>query len=440
MKKLTIIILGLALNLGLNIVASASEVQLLRIHGSNTIGANLAPEIVTSWLESKGYKIISDRVIAKEERKIVGVKAGKKLLIEIHAHGSSTSFKDFATGRTDVGMSSRPIKSREVKKLASLGTLNSKSSEYVIALDGLPIIVHKSNPLAQLSKNTVKDIFSGKITNWSQLGIHKGRINIYARDDKSGTYDTFKSLVLGKNIPLAKGAKRFESNANLSDEVAKDPNGIGFVGLAYIRDAKVLAVSDTKTRALIPETFSVATEDYVLSRRLFMYIPEIAPHPLAKEFVDYAVSSAADNIVSKIGFVSQKINTYRVKVPKHAPYEYQKLVYRAARLSLNVRFKSGSIELDNKAVRDIERLVDYFKQPGNKDKKILLFGFADKHEVIPYVSDSLSVSRADAVADYLAGKNIHPRRVRGYGEKLPVANNDTVLGRYTNRRVEIWIM
>ena len=63
-----------------------------------------------------------------------------------------------------------------------------------------------------------------------------------------------------------------------------------------------------------------------------------------------------------------------------------------------------------------------------------------KHEVIPYVSDSLSVSRADAVADYLAEKNIHPRRVRGYGEKLPVANNESMLGRYTNRRVEIWII
>lgn len=440
MKKSIIIILSLIFGLGSNVLVFAAESQLLRIHGSNTIGANLAPEIVISWLESKGYKIISDKVTAKEERNIVGVKAGKELLVEIHAHGSSTSFKDFAAGTTDVGMSSRPIKSKEVKKLASLGTLNSKNSEYVIALDGLPIIVHKSNPLAQLSKNTVKDIFSGKITNWSQLGLHKGRINIYARDNKSGTYDTFKSLVLSKKTPLANGAKRFESNANLSDEVSKDPNGIGFVGLAYIRDAKVLAVSDTETRALIPETFSVATEDYVLSRRLFMYIPEINPHPLAKEFVTYAISSKADDIVTKIGFVSQEINGYRINVPKNAPYEYQKLVSKAVRLSLNIRFKSGSINLDNKAVRDVERLVKYFKHPRNKKRKILLFGFADKSEVIPYMSDSLSVSRADAVADYLAEKNIHPRKVRGYGEKLPVANNMTTLGRYSNRRVEIWMM
>lgn len=421
-------------------VVSATESQLLRIHGSNTVGANLAPQLVLSWLSSKGYKIVLDKVTAKEERHISAIKDGSRLDVEIYAHGSSTSFKDFAAGKTDVGMSSRRIKEKEIKNLSSLGALDSKQSEYVIALDGLPIIVHKSNPLTQLSKEIIKKIFSGQITNWSQLKLPKGKINIYARDNNSGTYDTFKSLVLGKKTPLVKGAKRFESNVNLSDAVAKDPNGIGFVGLAYVRNSKVLAVSDTGTRALIPETFSVATEDYVLSRRLFMYIPEINPHPLAKEFVTFAVSSAADSIVAKIGFVSQEINGYRIAVPKNAPNEYRQLTLGAVRLSLNIRFKSGSIKLDNKAMHDVERLVEYFKEPENKHRKLLLFGFADKHEVIPYISDSFSVSRADAVADYLAKNHIHPIRVRGYGHKLPVANNVTKLGRYTNRRVEIWMM
>lgn len=418
----------------------AAETQLLRIHGSNTVGANLAPELARSWLSSKGYKIVSDKIIAKEERNIIAIKSGNKLVLEIHAHGSSTSFNDFAAGKTDIGMSSRRIKAHEIKKLSSLGTLDSKKSEYVIALDGLPIIVHKTNPLSQLSKETVKKIFSGEITNWSQLGIANGKINIYARDDKSGTYDTFKSLVLNKKTPLVKNVKRFESNADLSDEVSKDPNGIGFVGLAYVRNSKVLAISDTETRALKPEIFTVATEDYVLSRRLYMYIPEINPHPLAKEFVKFAVSSAADNIVTKIGFVSQEINSYRVEIPKNAPDEYRNSVKGASRLSLNIRFKSGSIKLDNKAVRDVERLVEYFTQPENKYRKLLLFGFADKNEVIPFASDSFSVYRADAVADYLAKNNIYPVRVRGYGQKIPVANNVTKAGRFTNRRVEIWIM
>jgi len=418
----------------------STESNILRIHGSNTVGANLAPKLVTTWLTHKGYNIISNKITAKEERNIVALKSGSKIEVEIHAHGSSTSFKDFAAGKTDVGMSSRPVKDKEVKKLSSLGNMAGKDSEYVIALDGLPIIVHKSNPLMQLSKDIVKQIFTGKITNWSQLGLKHGRINVYARDDKSGTYDTFKSLVLGKKNPLIKTAKRFESNALLSDEVSKDQNAIGFVGLAYVRNSKVLSISDKGTRALKPGTFSVATEDYVLSRRLFMYIPEKNPHPLAKDFVKFAASSGADNIVENIGFISQAISGYRVALPKNAPKEYLQYTTGAFRLSLNVRFKSGSIKLDNKAIRDVERLVEYLESPENKHRKLLLFGFADKHEVIPYVSDSFSVSRADAVADYLANSKIFPVRVRGYGHKMPVANNVTTAGRYKNRRVEIWMM
>jgi len=128
----------LLIGLTFSFSALAAESQLLRIHGSNTVGANLAPELVQSWLKSKNYKITSNTVTAKEERYIVAEKAGKELRVEIHAHGSSTSFKDFAKGKTDVGMSSRPIKEKEIRKLSFLGRLDSEHSEYVIALDGLP--------------------------------------------------------------------------------------------------------------------------------------------------------------------------------------------------------------------------------------------------------------------------------------------------------------
>lgn len=421
-------------------MAIAVETQILRIHGSNTIGASLAPELVKSWLHHKDYKIISDTVTAKEERIIIASNMHKKLEVEIHAHGSSTSFRDFQSGQTDVGMSSRPIKESEIIALSSLGQLDSKHSEYVIALDGLPIIVHPSNPLTEISKDIVRKIFSGEISNWAQLGLPDGRINIYARDDKSGTYDTFKHLVLGKGTPLSKKAKRFESNAILSDEVAKDKNGIGFVGMAYVRNAKVLSVADTGARAMKPSRYTVSTEDYALARRLFMYIPEKNPHPLAKEFVNFAVSKTADTIVKSVGFVSHEIESFKAHIPKDAPEEYRSLIIGAERLSLNIRFKSGSITLDNKAIRDIERIQKFLTEPENMNRQLLLFGFADKTEVIPFLSYSFSVSRADAVADYLLKNKIYPVRVRGYGQEIPIANNVSQHGRHANRRVEIWMM
>lgn len=436
MRKVYIYFIGLLLS---NTVF-AVESQILRLHGSNTIGATLAPELVKSWLSHKGYRIVSDRVTAKEERHIMGTKNGQQLDVEIHAHGSSTAFRDFAAGLTDVGMASRPVKEKEVQQLALLGQLDSKHSEYVIALDGLPIIVHPSNPLKVLSRETVSKIFAGEISNWAQLGLPAGKINIYARDDNSGTYDTFKHLVLGKTRKLSPHAKRFESNTILSDSVSKDKNGIGFVGMAYVRQSKVLAIADTGARAMKPDRFTVSTEDYALSRRLFMYIPEKHPLPLAKEFVNFAVSKVADSIVAKVGFVSQEIESFKVVIPGNAPEEYRQLVAGAERLSINIRFRKGSIKLDNKAIQDVKRIEKYLEQPENRYRRILLFGFADKTEVSPFVSHSFSVSRADAVADYLLNNKIYPIRVRGYGQQLPVANNVTQHGRYANRRVEIWMM
>lgn len=436
MRKFYIFIISLLLSH----TVFAVETQTLRIHGSNTIGALLAPELVKSWLSHKGYHIVSDRVTAKEERHIIGSKAGQKLDVEIHAHGSSTAFRDFAAGLTDVGMASRPVKEKEVQQLALLGQLDSKHSEYVIALDGLPIIVHPSNPLKVLSKEIVSKIFAGEINNWAQLGLPAGKITIYARDDNSGTYDTFKHLVLGKTRKLSPRAKRFESNTILSDSVSKDKNGIGFVGMAYVRQSKVLAIADTGARAMKPNRFTVSTEDYALSRRLFMYIPGKHPLPLAKEFVNFAVSKIADTIVAKVGFVSQEINSFKVALPENAPEEYRHMVTGAERLSLNIRFRKGSIHLDNKAIRDVKRIEKFLEQPENRYRRIMLFGFADKTEVSPFISHSFSVSRADAVADYLLKNKIYPIRVRGYGQQIPVANNITQHGRYSNRRVEIWIM
>jgi len=420
--------------------AQAANPQVLRIHGSNTVGASLAPSLLDAWLKQKGYPVITKKQTANEEHLITAENAnGKIIRIELHAHGSSTSFRDLAVGKADLGMSSRPIKPKEIKKLAPLGNMSSASSEYVIALDGLSVIVHPQKPLRSINKSRLKQIFAGKITHWSQLGIAGGRINVYARDNKSGTYDTFKSLVLGKKTPLVKGARRYESNAKLSDDVAMDRNGIGFTGLAYVRQSKALAISDEAAAALKPLPFNVSTEDYALARRLFLYLPEKNRQPLLKEFAEFAISAAAQPVVDKVGFVSQKIHARQYNLPDHAPQEYKTQTNGAKRLSLNIRFRQGDVKLDNKAVRDIARLAKFVKLAENRNKKIMLLGFSDSLESLPYASLSLSVSRADSVADQFVRHRITPSITRGHGADLPVASNKTEKGRNKNRRVEVWI-
>src|SRR5690606_15066977 len=139
-------------------------------------------------------------------------------------------------GSAELAASSRPIKAAEAEALRGLGDLRSPQAEQIIALDGLAIIVHPSNPLHSLSTAQLAQVFSGAAPTWEALGGKGGPIKLYARDDQSGTYDTFKELVLGAHgAQLSPQAQRFESSERLSDQVSQDPSGIGFIGLPYIR-------------------------------------------------------------------------------------------------------------------------------------------------------------------------------------------------------------
>src|SRR5262249_10855740 len=158
------------------------------------------------------------------------VKTGPKSLpaeIRIAAHGSATAFSPLKAGDAEIGMASRPIGPQE---LQGLGQLSDPGFEHVVALAGVAIIVHPGNPGRELNRKQVADVFSGALNNWSALGGRQAPIVVYARDDKSGTYDSFKAMVLdGNHLTLTPSAKRFESSSDLSEKVAQDPNGIGFI-------------------------------------------------------------------------------------------------------------------------------------------------------------------------------------------------------------------
>jgi len=420
--------------------ATAAEQTLLRLHGSNTIGAALAPAMVKAWLTEQGYHSITREETAPEEVTIHAIaKSGEKVKVTIKAHGSSTSFKALDAGEADIGMASRAIKDKELLTLARMGKMDSPECEYVLGLDGIAVIVNRDNPLKKLDKAVLARIFSGEVSDWSALGFDGGAIHVYARDDKSGTYDTFKHLVLGKQHPLVGNAKRFESNAKLSDAVSVDPHGIGFVGLPYVRQSKALAISDGGMTAIVPDTFTVATEDYALARRLFLYLPLSPKNPTAKHFIEFALSYAGQKVVAKTGFISQEIMTGTAVAAGREQPEYLKLTDGARRLSLNFRFHRGSAFLDNKAHRDVKRLVEFMSRRDNLKRELILIGFSDRNEVIPLHSLGLSIQRADGVADVLINNGVGPSKVRGLGAAVNVASNETRQGREKNRRVEVWV-
>lgn len=415
----------------------------LRVHGSNTIGAKLLPALMEEFLKQDGATKIQRKAGKDaEEMTIEAVLPGESSpkAIEIAAHGSKTAFEDLAAGKCDIGIASRQVKNEEADACAKigLGDLHSPVCEHVVGLDGIAILVNQANPVSNLTKQQISDIFAGKITDWSQVGGQPGPINLYARDAKSGTFDTFKSLVLG-TTELSAQSKRIEDSNGLSDAVAGDTNGIGFVGLPFVRNAKALAVSEPGTMPLMATAFTVATEDYLLARRLFIYTPANPQQPLTRRFIEFALGDRGQEIVSAIGFVKQTPDLQHPLLPDDAPKEYTSAVKDAERISLNFRFRPNSTDLDNKSLRDLDRVTKLLQQSNYRDSSLLLFGFADGRGT-GGINLKLSKERAQAVARELATRGITPSMVTGFGSALPVASNDTGLGREKNRRVEVWLV
>ena len=411
--------------------------RIFTIQGSNTIGATLAPELVKGWMQSRGLQWVSilEAPIANEQR-VVGIhpQSGKQVSVEVKAHGSSSGFKAMMAGEADIAASSRRIKQKEKIKLGELGDLQSASSEQVVGIDGIAVIVNSQNHLSHLSTDDVARIFAGDITNWKALGGRDSAITIYARDDKSGTWDTFRNLVLGKKHQLSNKAKRFESNAALSDRVANDPGAIGFVSLNTIGRAKALAVAAGRSRALKPERLTVATEDYALSRRLYFYLPAVSPNAYAQDFLSWVAAKPGQDVVERVGYIPQSVKPLVADI-QDAPYEYQTLVASNQRLSVNFRFENGKAKLDNKAARDIKRLADFMT---NKRGKLTLIGFSenDGHSM----DKLLSQLRAKVVKIALirAGVSRAQLESHGYGRYMHLAEGNNLSAYIKNRRVEVW--
>ena len=422
-------------------------VTILRLHGSNTIGSSLVVNLASDYLSRRrGGRDINVREGQKNVEKIITAETENgPVAIEIFAHGSSTGFRDLAAGSCDIAMASRKIKEKEVKLLQALGDMTAPEAEHILALDGIAVIVNKSNPIKTLSIEQIAAIFSGEITDWSELtaGKHRGRIQVYARDGKSGTYDTFKGIVLKKQ-QLVSGAIRYESNADLSDDVATDRLGIGFTGLPYIRRSKAVSVSDLGTMAIYPNFFTVATEDYLLARRLYLYVPQKSTNQTAADFIDYSLTAPGQIVVNDTGFVDLGIRSFATGVDTDGLIIQNRVVFEhyasetkdKKRLSLNFRFRANSTDLDNRALRDLDRMVEFLKnQPIDS---VTLIGFADSKGEYQY-NTNLALERSKVVRRELKSRGIPISSVISASEEMPVSSNMTTRGREKNRRVEVWV-
>src|ERR1051325_7534491 len=261
--------------LGIAFAATEARADKLVIKGSDTLGAKLVPQLAEQF-----------------KAKHPGT------TFDIAAEVSTTGIAAIMDATAQIGMASRRAKPAEVAAATGKG-VNMKPT--IVAYDGIAVVVNSANSIKSLTKKQVEQIFTGEVTDWSAVGGSGGKISVYTRNTSSGTYSEFKELAMKKR-DYAPGSQKMAGNEQIAAEVGKNPNGVGYVGMAYI---KASGVEPMPVDGAVPSVKSVQAHSYPYWRPTFYYTNG-DPSGLAKEFVDFTVGPGGQKIVAQVGFVPIK--------------------------------------------------------------------------------------------------------------------------------------
>jgi len=229
--------------------------------------------------------------------------ANPGVTLQVTGGGSGVGLAALINGTTDVATSSRPMKPDEKSKLRD--RYQTPGIEIPVARDGLSVYLNEQNPVRELSFQQLSDIYTGKITNWKDVGGPDARLTLYGRENSSGTYAFFKDVVLlGKDY--APSCQTLPGTAAVVSAVAQDGNGIGYGGAAYGKGIREVAVrKDAQSPAVAPSATTVQDGTYPLTRYLFFYMRK-KPDGEIKKWVDWILSPAGQSISTEVGYFPVK--------------------------------------------------------------------------------------------------------------------------------------
>ncbi|MDQ5977721.1 MAG: phosphate transport system substrate-binding protein [Verrucomicrobiota bacterium] len=259
------------------LAAGSASAQKLVIKGSDTLGAKMVPQVAEAF-----------------RAKVPGV------VFEIAAEGSTTGIAAITDSTADIGMSSRRARPTEMSAAQAKGV---SMKPIIVSYDGMAVIVNENNPVTKLTLRQVEQIFAGDVTDWSAVGGNAGPFSIYTRNTSSGTYQDWKDLAMKKR-DYASSSQKMAGNEQIAAEVGKNPNGIGYVGVAYINapGVKVVPIVNKDGQLVTPTAANVHSKSYPYARPNFFYTNG-EPHGLAAQFIDYILSADGQAIVEKSGFI-----------------------------------------------------------------------------------------------------------------------------------------
>ena len=437
--------------------------SIFTVSGSRSMGDALIPDLLNAYGESLDARISAVKDGRANTIIMTDNEEDDLAKVSVVPSSSSEGLADLLQGESLVALSTRPTRRRETQAFATsgLGNIRSPEQERVVALDGLLIVTSPDNPVRAISELNAALVFSGTITNWSELGGRDAPINVYTRSADSGTTEVFNAIIMRpQGVAIRRDAVVLASDNEMADIVSKDANGIGFTSFINQDDAKALAIEGVCGLQTPPSEFTIKTEEYPLTRRLFAYTVNQEDLPIhVGGFLDFTSSDKAQEIVGKAGFVNQAITAAGVDeqglrfasaiVANRSAFtvpelqEMTRQMLSSDRLSVTFRFETGSSILDTRAQDDLQRLADILNEDASRGKIVQLMGFTDSVGD-PILNKQLSLRRANQVRGALLALDpTLAQTVRfetlGYGEISPLGCNETLAGRLINRRVEVWV-
>ncbi|PIE11104.1 MAG: cell envelope biogenesis protein OmpA [Rhodobacterales bacterium] len=437
----------------------------LRLSGAARMSDVLMPALIEGYARTRGLRAVRREVDPLHfEYDVEDASSGLPVLrFSFHVGTSDEGFADLFSNQADAALSVREIRPEEARQgsEAGLGRLSDARRSEIVALDALVPVGSPRRLLRPLTPTELAGLFAGTITDWAQLGLAPGPVKLHLGPEQSGDVQGFIDGVLTPaGVTLSDTVQFHDTTDAMTTAVAQDA---GAVGVAPYRNhglARPLPLGGSCGMVSDANLLSLKTEDYTLTRPLFIYLPERRMAPEASAWLAWLRSSEAQKIVRRAGFVD------RGPVPVPLSRQGDRLarailvageeislanlqdmvgkLSRRQRLSTTFRFTPGSTRLDAQSRSNMLQLGRAIRDGEYQGARLFLVGFSDG--VGPAEANrSLSLARAESVRRQLLnvlsdglpdGVSLE---IDAFGEALPLACDDSDWGRQTNRRVELWV-
>ncbi len=370
-----------------------------------------------------------------------------------------TEIAHLSRSETDIIFLDHPADLEEIELVSAGGggNISDDGQERILAVEGLVVAVSPESPIAQIPASAIPQIFTGEITNWSEIGGPDAPINLYSFGEDNAAFHYIEEMILAPaEVEMGNRFIEVEKMRDLASQIYDDPLAIGVVPFANLRGTRPVPIQASCGLVSTPTEFTIKTEEYTMQRRFHAY-NRASVSPETQAFLDFLDTEQADDLVRKAGFID--LNVDSASLQSHSDRiealllsttdGYETRILRSMvgemagldRLSTNFRFAFGSSRLDVRARADVQRVVQFIID--NEPSELKLVGFTDSVGSFE-ANEILARNRADTIRNTilsnlpaeLAGQitiSIH-----GFGELAPVACNDDTNGRRINRRVEIW--